>query len=125
MIMAEPSDTIARDEAAGLISSARVQGTVVYNPAGERLGTIEHFMVGKRDGRVRFAVLSFGGLFGLGQRYHPLPWENLSYDTAMGGYVVALSREQLEAGPAYEGEDEPPYDDTYGQRISDYYGGLV
>lgn len=123
--MAASSDTIARDETSSLISSAKVQGTAVYNVDGERLGTIQHFMVGKQDGRVRFAVLSFGGLFGMGQSYHPLPWEKLRYDTEHGGYVLALSREQLQGGPAYGDEGEPDFNEIYGRRISDYYGGLL
>jgi hypothetical protein len=123
--MATASDPIARDGSSSLISSAKVEGTAVYDGSGERLGTIQHFMVGKLDGKVRFAVLSFGGLFGLGQRYQPLPWDALSYDVAKVGYVVALSREQLEGGPAYDPEGEPEYDETYGRRISDYYGGLL
>ena len=123
--MATASNKIVRDRSSSLISSARVEGTAVYDRSGERLGTIQHFMVGKLDGKVRFAVLSFGGLFGLGQRYQPLPWEALSYDVDKGGYVVALSREQLEGGPAYDQQGEPEFDDTYGRRISDYYGGLL
>ena len=119
------SDTIERRTTNSLISSARVEGTAVFDVAGERLGTIQHFMVGKIDGRVRFAVLSFGGLFGVGQRYQPLPWDALSYDPDQGGYVVNLKRDQLEAGPAYDQDGEPEFDDVYGDRISDYYGGLL
>jgi hypothetical protein len=123
--MADNSDSLAHHETSSLISSARVEGTAVYDRDGERLGTIRHFMVGKEDGRVRFAVLSFGGLFGMGKSYHPLPWNALSYDTARGGYVVAIGRDQLETGPAYQDDSEPDYDEVYGKRISDYYGGLV
>ena len=123
--MATTSDTIVRAHGNSLISSAKVEGTAVYDRAGERLGTIQHFMVGKLDGKVRFAVLSFGGLFGVGQRYQSLPWEALSYDTDKGGYVVNVAREQLEGGPAYDQDGEPDFDDTYGRRISDYYGGLL
>jgi hypothetical protein len=67
------SDPIGRDETHDLISSEKVDGTAVYNRQGERLGSIHHFMVGKRDGKVRYAVLSFGGLFGMGENYYPLP----------------------------------------------------
>lgn len=71
-------DVIERDETSDLIASNRVEGAAVYNRQGERLGTVSHFMVGKRSGRVEYAVMSFGGLFGLGESHHPLPWDVLT-----------------------------------------------
>ena len=115
-------DTLAREETHDLISSEKVDGTPVYNPKGERLGSVKHLMIGKRDGRVRYAVLSFGGLFGIGERYYPLPWDALTYDERQGGYVVDRTREQLEGAPSYERGQEPTYDPAYGERVYGYYG---
>lgn len=114
--------TAARDETFDLIASDKVEGTAVYNRDGERLGTIRNFMVGKRDGQVRYAVLSFGGLFGMGERSYPLPWEVLTYDTDKGGYVVDLDKELLKNAPSYERGDEPNFDRTYHEQIYGYYG---
>ncbi len=118
----QSNDTLAREETDDLISSEKVDGTTVYNHQGEKLGTIKHFMVGKRDGRVRYAVMSFGGLFGMGESYHPLPCESLKYDENMGGYVVDIDKEQLQNGPSYERDREPVYDRAYGQQVYGYYG---
>ncbi len=115
-------NTLTRDETNDLISSEKVEGTAVYNRQGERLGTIENFMVGKRSGRVEYAVLSFGGLFGIGSKHYPLPWDVLNYDTDQGGYVVDLDKEMLEKAPYYEKGQEPAYDRDYGERVYSYYG---
>ena len=115
-------NTMARDETYDLISSEKVDGTVVYNRDGDKLGTVHHFMVGKRDGRVRYAIMSFGGLFGMGERYHPLPWDVLTYDTDKGGYSVDLDKDKLKDAPSYERGSEPTYDRTYGERVYGYYG---
>jgi sporulation protein YlmC with PRC-barrel domain len=123
--MADESDgagAIARSETSDLISSAKVQGTAVYDKDGQRIGRIESFMVGKRDGKVRYAVLSFGGLFGIGERRHPLPWDALTYDIDREGYVLAIPKDRLEAGPSHGESEEPAFDPDYGERISDYYG---
>lgn len=122
MAFDDNSDTIARDETHDLISSDKVEGTVAYNRQGERLGTISSFMVGKRDGRVKYAVLSFGGLFGLGDRHHPVPWGVLTYDTGQGGYVIDLDKEILKNSPSYERGSEPTYDRAYGEQVYGYYG---
>jgi hypothetical protein len=78
------------DETTSLISASKVTGTNVYNPAGEHLGTVYDVMLDKRSGKIAYAVRSFGGFLGMGERYHPLPWATLKYDTRQGGYVVGL-----------------------------------
>ena len=111
-----------RDEAHDLIASDRVEGTAVYNRAGEKLGTISKFMVGKRSGRVEYAVMSFGGLFGMGAREYPLPWNALDYQPDKGGYVVDLDKDKLKDAPSFERGSDPTYDRDYGQRVYTYYG---
>ena len=110
------------DETDRLIASDKVEGTAVYNRAGDRLGSVHTVMIDKFSGQVSYAVMSFGGFLGIGERYHPLPWGALTYDTRLGGYVVDLGREQLEGAPSH-GRDEAPWGDpAYGRGVSDYYG---
>lgn len=116
------TDTLARDETGDLISSAKVEGTAVFGSDGERLGTIDHFMVGKRDGRVRYAVMNFGGLFGLGENHHPLPWDQLTYDEDKGGYSVSLDKDRLKDAPSYRRGREPLFDRDYNEQVYGYYG---
>jgi sporulation protein YlmC with PRC-barrel domain len=121
--MADTDDTeIAIEETTELIASDKVEGTAVYDQAGEKLGAIHNFMVDKHSGQVEYAVLSFGGLFGLGTDHYPLPWDMLDYDTEKGGYVVDIDKETLEEAPRYAAGQEPEYDRDYGERIYDYYG---
>src|SRR4029453_8603669 len=73
-------------ETAGLIGSDKVEGTTVYDAKGEKRGSIARVMINKRSGQVAYAVLSFGGILGIGSDYYPLPWSSLTYDTSLGGY---------------------------------------
>lgn len=108
-----------------LIAGARVAGTEVYNASGEHLGEIYDVMLDKRSGKVAYAILSFGGFLGLGEKYHPIPWSILDFDAARGGYVVPLTKDKLEAAPMYDSQGEPDWDDrTYGKRVHDYYGTM-
>ena len=105
-----------------LISASKVEGTAVYNREGERLGTVEDVMLDKVSGKVAFAVMSFGGFLGIGEKYHPLPWSTLTYDTAQGGYVVDMTREQLQSAPSYGADEGIDFnDDAYGRRVYDSY----
>ena len=113
---------IATDETSRLIASNKVEGTAVYNRDREKLGSIYNFMVTKREGRVEYAALQYGGLFGLGSDYYPLPWDVLTYDTEQGGYVVDLDKKVLEQAPRYGADSEPTFDRDYGREVYGYYG---
>jgi sporulation protein YlmC with PRC-barrel domain len=105
-----------------VIASTRVEGTPVYNAAGDKLGSIDDLMIDKRSGQVRYAVLEFGGFLGMGTDRYPLPWNMLKYDTKCDGYVVPVDKAQLEGAPRYAADEEPAYDDEYGRRVNSYYG---
>jgi hypothetical protein len=113
---------VAVDETDRLIASDKVEGTSVYNRQDESLGSIYTVMIDKFTGQVAYAVMSFGGFLGIGERYHPLPWKALTYDTRLGGYVVDVSREQLERAPSYPRGETPWATPGYGRSIHDYYG---
>jgi len=104
-----------------LIASDKVEGTTVYDRNGSSLGSVYNFMVDKVSGKVAYAVMSFGGFLGIGERYHPLPWDTLTYDPRYGGYVVDLSREQLERAPSYTASESPWSDPNYGRNVYEYY----
>ncbi len=106
---------------APLISASQVQGTAVYNLEGDRLGHVEDVMLHKLSGQVAFAVMSFGGFLGMGEKFNPLPWSVLTYDTSRGGYVVPLAKEQLQRSPAYDREELTNEDNGWGQRVNEYY----
>ncbi len=106
-----------------LIASDRVEGTSVYGPDGEKLGSVERFMVDKVSGQAEYAVLAFGGIFGIGHDHYPVPWKALYYNPDKGGYMVKLTQEKLQDAPHYNSEgEEPAYDRAYGEQVHNYYG---
>jgi len=123
--MRTPDQPLEADETHRLISSEKVDGTAVYNRAGDRLGTVHHLMIDKYTGRVEYSVMSFGGFLGIGESYHPLPWRMLTYDTGMEGYVVDIDRTQLERAPRYTMSNAPNWDRDYRSRIDEYWVPMV
>ena len=104
-----------------LISASKVQGTAVYNLEGDRLGHVEDIMLHKLSGKVAYAIMSFGGFLGIGEKYNPLPWSVLTYDPGRGGYVVPLAKERLQNAPSYNRDELTNDDNGWGQRVNDYY----
>ena len=105
-----------------VISSKKVEGSAVYNPAGDKLGSIDDVIIDKRSGQVRYVALEFGGFLGIGTERYPLPWSRLSYNTALDGYVVPITQAELEGAPHYPSGQVPDYSDEYGQRVYSHYG---
>jgi len=116
-------DNLETRETARLIACDKVEGTAVRNRKGESLGSIDNIMIDKITGRVAYAVMSFGGFLGIGERYHPLPWSVLTYDPSVGAYVVDLNKKVLEAAPTFARDERIDWEDrAWGQRVHDYYG---
>lgn len=92
-----------------LISSEDVEGTEVYDTAGNNIGEVDHLMIDKTSGRIGYAVISFGGFMGLGHSHYPVPWNALKYDTSLGGFRTAITEQQLKDAPQFS-------DDSWGDR---------
>lgn len=118
------TDAVTADETGTLIAADKVIGTAVYDAAGERLGTIDSVMLNKRSGKVAYAVMSFGGFLGIGERYHPLPWDVLTYDQGKGGYNIQHSADDLRRAPNYTRSEVDMFSGggSQGREIDDYYG---
>lgn len=97
--------TPGRKETFDLISADKVEGTSVYNMAGDKVGSIHRVMIDKLSGKVVYATMAFGGVLGMGQKYHALPWNVLTYNTDLGGYQLDFDREKLEQGPSATEEE--------------------
>src|SRR5437588_10617464 len=110
MEAAMQSDTLHSDsqnrETHTLIASDRVEGTPVRRAKGEKIGTIQRLMIDKLSGSVAYAVLSFGGFLGMGQKHAPVPWARLSYDRNLEAYHLEMSDEELSKAPSIAAGEE-------------------
>ena len=105
-----------------LIASDRVEGTPVRRADGEKIGTIQRLMIDKLSGSVAYAVLSFGGFLGMGQKHAPIPWARLNYDPTLGAYHLDLSNEELSGAPSIAADQEFDWGDRSREvEIHKYY----
>jgi len=104
-----------------LIASGKVKNTSVYDLSGDKLGSIDDIMIDKVSGRAIYAVMTFGGFLGMGEKYHPIPWSSLQYDKDLGGYMVNIDKAQLENAPSYDRDTEFEWTPTYGRQVDSYY----
>jgi sporulation protein YlmC with PRC-barrel domain len=113
---------VAINETSRLIASDKVEGTPVYCRNGDRLGSIYNVMIDKRSGQVEYAVMTSGGFLGMGADYKPIPWKMLRYDEQEDGYVVNMSKRDLDRAPGFQRGQQPNFDRDYDIYIYDWYG---
>ena len=82
------------------IRASRVTGTKVRDASGEKVGEVKDVVLDKTSNNIMFAVVSFGGVLGIGEKYHALPWAELDYDPSDSCYVISQTKEQLQQAPS-------------------------
>lgn len=114
----------AGEPAHPLVGADRVSGTAVFDVDGEKLGKVEDIVIDKVSGRVAYAILSSGGVLGIGARFHPLPWRLLTYDPALAGYATPLQPGDLDKAPAIDETRLSGWTDTTDREaIHSFYAG--
>jgi len=74
----------------------------VVNGAGEDLGDIKDIMIDVPSGRVAYAVLSFGGILGVGSKLFAVPWHALQLDPENHRFILNVDKEQLRNAPGFD-----------------------
>jgi sporulation protein YlmC with PRC-barrel domain len=113
-------DSTAR---AQVLSAGSLIGTAVVNAAGESLGSIEEIMLHTDTGDVAYAVLSFGGFLGIGDKLFAVPWEAMTIDATSERIVLDVDRDRLENAPGFDKDNWPlTADAAWMSEVHGYYG---
>jgi sporulation protein YlmC with PRC-barrel domain len=82
------------------IAATKVIGADIKDAKGKKIGHVEDIVLDKTSNQILFAVAGFGGVMGMGEKYHPVPWALLDYRPDEKAYYVSISEDQLKAAPA-------------------------
>jgi sporulation protein YlmC with PRC-barrel domain len=106
-----------------VLSSSSIAGTTVQNSSREDLGEIKDLMIDISEGKIAYAVLSFGGFLGMGDKLFAIPWEAFSVVQEEEVFLLNVPKEKLERAPGFDKDNWPDFaDSTWGQGIHEYYG---
>src|SRR5512133_502571 len=89
------------------MSASSLMGDDVYNLQDEDLGDVKEFMLDMRTGKVAYAVLSYGGFLGMGEKLFAVPWEALTLDTENKRLTLDVSKDRLETAPGFDVDNWP------------------
>ena len=106
-----------------VMSAGTLSGDRVRNGKGEDLGKIEEIMLDVPTGRVAYAVLSFGGVLGMGNKLFAVPWQALTLNERDHEFVLNVDKQQLENAPGFDKDNWPDMaDPSFGDQVHEYYG---
>lgn len=107
----------------GLMGAGTLIGNEVRDGDGNELGEIKEIMLDMRSGRVAYAVLSFGGFLGMGEKLFAVPWSALTLDTMNRRFVLNVEQERIKAAPGFDKDDWPDMaDSSWNDKMHAYYG---
>ncbi len=106
-----------------VLAASTLAGDQVQNSVGEDLGKVDEIMIDIPAGKVAYAVLSFGGFLGMGNKLFAVPWSALRLDEDKKHFVLDVDKKKLENAPGFDKDNWPDMADTsWGTRIFNYYG---
>jgi sporulation protein YlmC with PRC-barrel domain len=106
-----------------VMATSAVIGDSIVNRAGESLGKIEELMLDLEKGRVAYAVLSFGGVMGIGEQLFAVPFEALKLDGSREHFTLDVDKAKLKNAPGFDRNNPPQASDrTWGAEVYKFYG---
>jgi sporulation protein YlmC with PRC-barrel domain len=106
-----------------VLSATTIIGDKVINPQGEHLGEVKELMIDLELGRVAYAVLSFGGVLGMGEKLFAIPFQALQLRPDRHEFVLNVDKEKLKKAPGFDKNNWPSTADrTWGTQIHRFYG---
>ena len=106
-----------------LMGADTLLGDDVYNHSDEELGDIKEIMLDMRTGQIAYAVLSFGGILGMGDKLFAVPWERLTLDTVNKRFLLNVDKSQLKDAPGFDKNNWPDMgSDAWNQQMEAFYG---
>jgi len=106
-----------------VLGASTLKGDKVVNQQGEDLGKLEELMIDLDRGRIAYAVLSFGGFLGMGDKLFAIPWQAFGVDTLGKKLVLKADKEILKKATGFDKSNWPNMaDPTWGTNVYKYYG---
>lgn len=105
-----------------VMAADTLKGDAVVNTHGEKLGEIRDIMLDVPSGRIAYAVLSFGGVLGVGDKLFAIPWSALTLDAANRCFILDIDRDRLKHAPGFDKHHWPSMaDPAWATEIHAFY----
>ena len=105
-----------------IVQASKVIGKPVVNAQGRSIGAIEDLAIDELDGQIRYAVLSFGSVLGMGGKHFAIPWEAFQLSQDHKRFILDVAEEDLKRAPGFDKDYWPDFvDPVYYTMIYEFY----
>ena len=105
-----------------LMGAGTLIGDNVYNLEDQHIGDIKEIMLDMRTGKIAYAVMSYGGVFTVGEKLFAVPWAALTLDTVNKRFTLNLDKDRIEGAPGFDTDHWPNMaDQHWSNQIHTYY----
>jgi sporulation protein YlmC with PRC-barrel domain len=106
-----------------VLSAGTITSDQVVNDAGEHLGKMQDIMIDLDSGRIAYAVMSFGGFMGTGDKLFAVPWEAFQVSFQDKNFILNVPKEKLKQAPGFDKNNWPAVANyTWLPEVYEYYG---
>lgn len=105
--------------------ASKIMGTAVKNPNGDKLGEIKDLVLNPDNGQVVYAVVTFGGVMGMGNKLFAIPWQALHWSVDRGNYALNMDKTTLKTAPGFDKKHWPDSSDSWDlqrEGLNQFYG---
>lgn len=104
------------------MSATTLIGDGIRNPQGESLGELKEIMLDTVNGKIAYAVVSYGGILGMGDKLFAVPWSSLTIDHENHQLVLNVSKDRLKDAPGFDKDRWPNFaDPAFASTLGTYY----
>lgn len=89
-------------KSARFVPSVRLAQYAVVNKKGDDMGQVQTFVVDMREGLIAFALVAFGGILGISDKWFALPWAALKWQPETMKFVLDMPEEVLKNAPGMD-----------------------
>jgi sporulation protein YlmC with PRC-barrel domain len=104
--------------------ASKIIGTNVKNPNGDNLGDIKELVLDPESGQVVYAVVSFGGVLGVGDKLFAVPWKALHWTRDKEYYILDVDKNTLKKAPGFDKKHWPDSSskwDQWREELNQFY----
>jgi sporulation protein YlmC with PRC-barrel domain len=123
-VQGAPATPTSKAPSASTFRASKLIGLHVKNAAGEKLGTVDDFVMDVSSGKIAYVAMGVGGVLGIGEKLFAVPYGALTiaHDKDEMSFILDTTREKLQKSPGFDKANWPDFaDPTWTNQIDDYY----